>query len=166
MMQPNLLSSHRSRSCNLNNVIHDGSPNHESPLRLGRLKIDELNDRRASESQSSCSASSNEMDASLILSHPVSEEKIRAIKDKSKFKTTRFKSLWPNAHEFYIGESRKKLQKGIRATKLNFSNTQTKEVRLWLSSDVKTLMYETIDSESTQRSLWQKIKGSSKVALS
>ena len=58
--------------------------------------------------------------------------------------------------------SQKRLRKGITAIKFNYSNTGIKNVIIKLSKDLKTLEYQKVEKD---KNLWDKIKGSSKLAL-
>ena len=86
-------------------------------------------------------ASSTEMDASLILDHPISEAKIIKINNKMSLSG----KIRNDRPEDSVGASRKALLKGIRATKFNFSDNKMKEILIKLSADGKTLTYEKVN---------------------
>lgn len=74
------------------------------------------------DTESSDDASSTEMDAQLIMDHPVTDAKIKAIKNKMRVKRQPVSSTKNPRPERSLETSQARLVEGIRATKFNFSN--------------------------------------------
>ena len=140
-IQMGLLDTVRSRSVNDKHSVRN---------ELVRSDKDEDSDSQAS---------STEMDASLILDHPISEARIIKIKNKMSLSG----KIRNDRPEDSVGASRKALLKGIRATKFNFSDNKMKEILIKLSADGKTLTYEKVHKN---KNLWEKIRGTGNLQLS
>ena len=83
--------------------------------------------------------SSDEMDAQLLLHHMISDERYEQI--KAKMSVTK---QAPDKVYSSLSNSQECLVKGIRATKLNWSSSDYKNVVLKLSSDLKYFYYERV----------------------
>ena len=98
----------------------------------------------------------------MIMYHPVTLEKVHAIKQKSRLKNT-VKTRAMRRPEHTLATSVWKLQIGVQAIKVNFTDAKMKHVKLRLSEDRKSLYYQKV---SQDRSLLDRIKGKSQLPLS
>ena len=103
-----------------------------------RYRNNVLNNGSQSDDSSDGSDLSQDMDASLILDHPIDQYKIRLIEQKTQSKSSSNK---PRKAEDSLKASISRLQEGIRAIKYNFSNSKRKEVMITISSDCKSILY-------------------------
>ena len=109
------------------------------------------------ESFSDLTASSDEMDAQQMLEHPVSESRVAQIKAKSRVKNIVAVSAYSS-----LALSQQHLKVGIKATKLNWSNSLTKDITLQLSNDHQYFQYY---KPAESKTFWDKVRGFSKINL-
>ena len=92
-----------------------------------------------------------------MLEHPVSESRVAQIKAKSRVKNIVAVSAYSS-----LALSQKHLKVGIKATKLNWSNSLTKDITLQLSNDHQYFQYY---KPAESKTFWDKFRGFSKINL-
>ena len=106
--------------------------------------------------------SSDDMDAQLILEHPIDEKTVKEIKAKTRIKKAPVSSNSNPKPQRSLEASQDWLQQGIECVKVNFSDSKMKQVILKLSRDLKTLQFE---RPAKDQGWWDRIRGPSKLHL-
>ena len=109
------------------------------------------------ENASDRTESSDEMDAQLIMEHPIPLEEVQRIQKKETIPEPA-----KNACDSLL-ESQLRIAAGIPVTKLNWSNSKRKDVILRLTRNMKELTYMKPQNKLT---CWDKVRGKGSIYLS